>query len=112
MNKRIIFIITAMLSATALAPGMAHAKDEAVINGLIEQTANIKNTLELKQRQAAGSIQAVNLVGAGDRLVVNGTVRQTVNAASVSMEQRQAVGSTQALNAVLAGNPAASGLGL
>lgn len=105
-----LMIAAALLGATATATP-ALARDELVNNGLIDQVVDVKNTLELKQRQTVGSVQAANLVGSGDLLVNNGTIRQSVRAANVRLKQRQSVASTQALNAVLAGNPAASGAG-
>lgn len=102
------YLIAAALFAAATP---AFAADELVNNGLIDQVVNVKETLELKQRQTVASVQAVNLVASGDRLVNNGTIRQTTTAANLRMEQRQTVASTQAVNSVMAGNPAASGLG-
>ncbi len=101
-------MLAGLLLATATP---ALAEDELTNNNLIEQVVDVKNTVEMRQRLAVGSIQAGNLVAAGDRLVNNGTIRQTFKAAEVRMEQRETLASTQALNAVVSGNPAASGLG-
>lgn len=108
--KNILLAAAAPL-VLALGASPAFAADELVNNSLIEQVVDIKNAIELKQRQTAGSIQALNLVASGDRLVNNGTIRQTVRAADVRMNQSQSVASTQALNLVTAGNPAASAFG-
>ena len=106
--KKLLYLL---VSTAIVAGGPSFAADELVNNGLIDQVIDVKETLELKQRQSVGSVQAGNLVGSGDRLVNNGTIRQKTTAANVRLNQSQSLGSTQAVNAVLSGNPAASGLG-
>lgn len=109
-------VISIMMGSTMLLGVMgshASAEDELIVEdgGLIEQTINLEGRLSMEQRYAVGSIQAANLVGAGDKVRIKGTVRQSVSAESIEMNQRYTAGSTQAINAVTAGNPAASGFG-
>ncbi len=98
-------LFVAAMSVSAVVSGPALAGD--LINaGLIEQTVDLRGSIELDQRFTVGSVQGANVVGASGDVINAGEIRQTLNAEDAELDQRFTVGSTQCLNCVVAGNPA------
>jgi len=91
--------------------GGAKAEDLLTNNGLIEQVVDLDGAMTMEQERSVGSLQAGNLVAAGDTVVNNGDILQEFTADRAEMTQDWTVGSVQVLNGVMAGNPMASGFG-
>lgn len=102
---RIFKLFAVAMTASVIAGGPALSGD-LVNAGLIEQSVDLRGSIELDQRFTVGSVQGANVVGASGDIVNAGVIRQTVEAEDAELDQRFTVGSTQCLNCVVAGNPA------